>query len=106
MMERFYGYYTGYTEVNDGSQGIATTVGLCFVGAVNLDQLGIQAVDGVIYLLVCENTFFPMYATLALIPQELPLLLREYKAGMYSVYLYYLARMISLVSSIPHSIYF
>jgi hypothetical protein len=40
-----------------------------------------------------------MYATLALIPQELPLLLREYKAGMYSVHLYYTARMISLVSS-------
>ncbi|XP_036147912.1 protein scarlet isoform X2 [Monomorium pharaonis] len=76
---------------------IATTAGLCFVGAVNLNQLGIQAVDGVIYLLVCENTFFPMYATLALIPQELPLLLREYKEGMYSVHLYYLARMISLV---------
>ncbi|XP_011877516.1 PREDICTED: protein scarlet isoform X1 [Vollenhovia emeryi] len=76
---------------------IATTAGLCFVGAVDLDQLGIQAVDGVIYLLVCENAFFPMYATLALIPQELPLLLREYKAGMYPVHLYYLARMISLV---------
>ncbi|XP_024867190.1 protein scarlet isoform X1 [Temnothorax curvispinosus] len=76
---------------------IATTAGLCFVGAIDFDQLGIQAVDGVIYLLVCENAFFPMYATLALIPQELPLLLREYKAGMYSVHLYYLARMISLV---------
>ncbi|KYN07741.1 Protein scarlet, partial [Cyphomyrmex costatus] len=76
---------------------IATIAGLCFVGAVHLDQLGIQAVDGVIYLLVCENAFFPMYATLALIPQELPLLLREYKAGMYSVHLYYLARIISLI---------
>lgn len=76
---------------------IATTAGLCFVGAVDLDQLGIQAVDGVIYLLVCENAFFPMYATLALIPQELPLLLREYKAGMYSIHLYYLARMLSLI---------
>ncbi|XP_020285097.1 protein scarlet [Pseudomyrmex gracilis] len=76
---------------------IATTAGLCFVGAVELDQLGVQAVEGVIYLLVCENTFFPMYATLALIPQELPLLLREYKAGMYSVHLYYIARMISLI---------
>ncbi|EGI61707.1 Protein scarlet [Acromyrmex echinatior] len=76
---------------------IATTAGLCFVGAIHLDQLGIQAVDGVIYLLVCENAFFPMYTTLALIPQELSLLLREYKAGMYSVHLYYLARMISLI---------
>ncbi|GAB1859723.1 Protein scarlet isoform X1 [Camponotus japonicus] len=76
---------------------VATVAGLCFVGAINLDQLGIQAVEGVIFLLVSENTFFPMYATLALIPQDLPLLFREYKAGMYPVHLYYAARMISLI---------
>ncbi|XP_014478933.1 PREDICTED: ABC transporter G family member 3-like [Dinoponera quadriceps] len=76
---------------------LAMLAGLCFVGAVNLDQLGIQAIEGVIYILVCENTFFPMYATLALIPQELPLLLREYRAGMYPIHLYYVARMISLI---------
>ncbi|XP_025155342.1 protein scarlet isoform X2 [Harpegnathos saltator] len=76
---------------------VAVVAGLCFVGAVNLDQLGIQATEGIIYILVCENTFFPMYATLALIPQELPLLLREYRAGMYSIHLYYVARMISLI---------
>lgn len=79
-------------------QSLATIAGLCFVGAVDLDQLGVQATEGVVYILVCENTFFPMYATLALIPQEMPLLLREYRAGMYSVHLYYVARMISLVS--------
>ncbi|EZA53359.1 Protein scarlet [Ooceraea biroi] len=76
---------------------VATAAGLCFLGAVDFDQLRIQATEGAIYLLVCENTFFPMYATLALIPQELPLLLREYRAGMYSVHLYYTARMISLI---------
>ncbi|EFN66384.1 Protein scarlet [Camponotus floridanus] len=76
---------------------VATVAGLCFVGAINLDQLGIQAVEGVIFLLVSENTFFPMYATLALIPQDLPLLFREYKAGMYPVHLYYAARMMSLI---------
>lgn len=81
------------------SQSVAMVAGLCFVGAVNLDQLGIQAIEGIIYILVCENTFFPMYATLALIPQELPLLLREYREGMYSIHLYYVARIISLVSS-------
>lgn len=83
-------------------QSVATAAGLCFLSAVDFDQLRIQATEGAIYLLVCENTFFPMYATLALIPQELPLLLREYRAGMYSVHLYYTARMISLVSSVSH----
>ncbi|KAM0733915.1 Protein scarlet [Formica fusca] len=76
---------------------VATVAGLCFIGAIDFDQLGIQAVEGVIYLLVCENTFSPMYAILALIPQEFPLLVREYKAGMYPVHLYYVARMISLI---------
>ncbi|KAK2584259.1 hypothetical protein KPH14_006668 [Odynerus spinipes] len=76
---------------------VATMAGLCFVGAVNLDQLGIQAVQGVIFILVSENAFFPMYATLSLIPQELPLFIREYRAGMYSVYLYYIARILSLI---------
>ena len=53
---------------------------------------------------VQEHLFF-MYATLALIPQELPLLLREYKAGIYSVHLYYAARMILLVRSCFYSIF-
>lgn len=68
------------------------------MGAVNFDQLGIQAAQGVIFILVSENAFFPMYATLALIPQELPLLRREYRAGIYPIYLYYIARIFSLVS--------
>lgn len=76
---------------------VATVAGLCFVGAIKLDQLGIQAVQGVIFILVAENTFFPMYSTLALIPQELPLFLREYRAGMYPAYVYYIARMLSLI---------
>lgn len=68
------------------------------MGAVNFDQLGIQATQGVIFILVSENAFFPMYATLALIPQELPLLRREYRAGIYPIYLYYIARIFSLVN--------
>ena len=78
---------------------MATVAGLCFVGAVKLDQLGVQAVQGVIFILVAENTFFPMYSSLALIPQELPLFLREYRAGMYPAYAYYTSRMLSLVNN-------
>ncbi|XP_076634762.1 ABC transporter G family member 3 [Colletes latitarsis] len=76
---------------------VALIAGLCFVGSVNTDQLGIQATQGVIFILVSENAFFPMYATLALIPQELPLLRREYRAGMYPIHLYYVARILSLI---------
>ncbi|CAD1478041.1 unnamed protein product, partial [Heterotrigona itama] len=80
---------------------VAAVAGLCFVGAVNFDQLGIQATQGVLFILVSENAFFPMYATLALIPQELPLLRREYRAGMYPVHLYYTARILSLARTNP-----
>ncbi|XP_078047226.1 protein scarlet-like isoform X2 [Augochlora pura] len=76
---------------------VAIIAGLCFVGAVNPDQLGIQATQGVLFILVSENAFFPMYATLALMPQQLPLLRREYRDGMYPIHLYYVARMLSLV---------
>ncbi|XP_015116893.1 protein scarlet [Diachasma alloeum] len=75
---------------------VATMAGLCFVGAISLNQLGVQAVQGVLFILVTENTFFPMYATLSLFPQELPLFLRENRAGMYSTHLYYISRLISL----------
>ncbi|KAJ8686380.1 hypothetical protein QAD02_022174 [Eretmocerus hayati] len=76
---------------------IALVAGLCFFGAIKLDQLGVQAVQGVIFIMVSENTFFPMYSTLSLIPQEFPLFFREYKAGMYPVHLYYIARITSLL---------
>ncbi|XP_034944954.1 protein scarlet-like [Chelonus insularis] len=76
---------------------VAMMAGLCFIGAINLDQLGIQAVQGVLFILVAENTFFPMYATLSLFPQELALFTREHRAAMYPTHIYYLSRMISLV---------
>lgn len=63
-----------------------------------MDQYGVQAVQGVIFILVSENTFFPMYSTLSLIPQEMPIFIREYTAGIYSVHLYYIARITALVS--------
>lgn len=77
---------------------IAIIAGLCFLGTAKLDQLGIQAIQGVIFILVAENTFFPMYSTVALIPQEFPLFIREYRAGMYSVITYYVSKIFSLVS--------
>ncbi|XP_068991650.1 protein scarlet-like isoform X4 [Neodiprion pinetum] len=76
---------------------LAILVSLCFFGAIKLDQLGIQAVQGVLFILVTENTFLPMYATLATLPQEMPLFLREHRAGLYTPHLYYLARVISLI---------
>ncbi|XP_048504896.1 protein scarlet isoform X2 [Athalia rosae] len=76
---------------------LAILVSLCFLGAITLDQLGIQAVQGVLFIMVTENTFLPMYATLAALPQDMPLFLREHRAGLYTPHLYYFARVVSLI---------
>jgi hypothetical protein len=74
-------------------------VGLCFTGTVLDTQAGIQSVQGALFMLVTENTFMPMYSTLAMFPLEMPLFMREYRSGLYSTHLYYLSKMAALVSS-------
>jgi hypothetical protein len=73
-------------------------VGLCFAGTMSETQAGIQSVQGVVFMLVTENTFMPMYSTLALFPLELPLFVREYRSGLYSTHLFYSSKMAALVS--------
>jgi hypothetical protein len=53
----------------------------------------------VLFLFVTENTFLPMYSMLAMFPLELPLFMREYRSGLYSCCLYYLAKMAAMVSN-------
>lgn len=77
---------------------IAAMVGLCYLGTDALTQAGVQSVQGVVFILSAENVFSPMYATLPLIPSEMPLLLREYNAGLYSLPVYYVSKMLSIVS--------
>ncbi|XP_035706498.1 protein scarlet isoform X3 [Folsomia candida] len=75
---------------------MALLIGFCFFG-VNLDQDGIQNIQGAIFIFITENTFPSMYGVLHVFPHELPLFLRENKNGVYRVDTYYLAKMISLV---------
>lgn len=72
---------------------------LCFYGTVHLDQAGVQSLQGAIFVLVTENTFPPMYGVLPLFPDEFPLFLRENKNNLYSVHLYYISKVIALVST-------
>ncbi|CAH1404447.1 unnamed protein product [Nezara viridula] len=74
---------------------VAIAAGLCYVGAVNNDQAGVQAVQGALFILITENTFPALYAALALIPKELPLLVREMRDGDYHPSALYLAKIIS-----------
>jgi hypothetical protein len=76
-------------------QAIAVMVGLCYFGTKLTTQVGIQNVEGAIFLIVTENTFTPMYAIVNEFPQKYPLFLREYKAGLYSSAIYFLSRIFS-----------
>lgn len=76
---------------------IAAMAGLCYSGSINMTQAGIQAVSGILFILVAENTFTPMYSVLSVFPQTFPIFLREIKSGLYSTDQYYLANLVAMV---------
>ncbi|KAF0288609.1 Protein scarlet [Amphibalanus amphitrite] len=75
---------------------IGLMVGLCYSN-LQYDQLGAQNLQGLMFILVTENTFPAMYGVLSLFPQELPLFLRENKSEMYSAPLFYFSKVMALV---------
>lgn len=76
---------------------IAIMAGLIYAGSITITQTGVQAIQGIIFLFVSENTFTPMYSTLSIFPQTIPIFLREFKSGLYTPDRYYLANAIALV---------
>ncbi|EFA09850.1 Protein scarlet-like Protein [Tribolium castaneum] len=76
---------------------IGIMIGLCYLGTDFTTQVGIQNVEGIIFLLVSENTFTPMYSILDEFPQKYPLFLREYNSGLYSSFLYFLSRIMAML---------
>lgn len=70
------------------------------MGTARLTQSGIQDVQGALFIIIAENSFSPMYSVLHMFPEEFPLLNRELKAGLYSAPVYYVARMLALVSNL------
>lgn len=83
--------------------GIAVTAGLCYAGSIQLNQFGVQAISGILFILVAENTFTPMYSVLAIFPQTFPIFQREIKSGIYTVDQYYLANVVAMVSGLHFS---
>ncbi|XP_018318843.1 protein scarlet isoform X2 [Agrilus planipennis] len=77
--------------------GLAVVIALCFVGTINLNQGGIQATQGILFTLVTENTFTPMYSVLEMFPLDRLLFLREYKSGLYSPWTYYMSKLLAML---------
>ncbi|KAL1462687.1 hypothetical protein WDU94_014504 [Cyamophila willieti] len=77
---------------------IAIMCSLCFAGSIDLTQRGVQSVQGALFIMVTENTFSPMYSVLSQFPDMLPLFQREYSAGLYSTFQFYVSY---ILSSLP-----
>ncbi|KAG1683444.1 Protein white [Nymphon striatum] len=75
---------------------VAVIVGLCFIG-IKVDQHGITASVGALFLFVTENTFPALYGVIQIFPSEFPLVLRENKDGLYRVDAYYFSKILSLI---------
>lgn len=97
-------------------------MGLCFYGTAQINQTGIQSVQGALFtviavnpqffespicnvtklLRVCfaqENFFTPMYSAITVFPRRDPLFMRERQAGLYDTFQYYLTTVLALVRS-------
>ncbi|XP_043466847.1 protein scarlet-like isoform X2 [Leptopilina heterotoma] len=70
--------------------------------ADDLDQRGIQNMQGLIYLVITETVFTFNYAVFYTFPRELPLLLRDIASGLYNPAPYYFSK---VVFSIPGTIF-
>ncbi|XP_055844531.1 protein scarlet [Episyrphus balteatus] len=76
---------------------IAIIIGACFAGTTDKSQLGVQAVQGALFVMISENTYHPMYSILNVFPQGFPLFLRETRCGMYSTAQYYIGNILALL---------
>lgn len=76
---------------------MALVIGACFAGTTELTQMGVQAVQGAVFVMISENTYHPMYSVLNVFPQGFPLFIRETRSGMYTTAQYYAANILAMV---------
>ncbi|XP_043284562.1 protein scarlet-like isoform X2 [Venturia canescens] len=63
----------------------------------NIDQRGIQNMQGLMYLVVTETIFTFNYGVFYTFPKELPLLLRDIAGGLYSPAPYYVSKVVVMI---------
>lgn len=76
---------------------MALIIGACFAGTTELTQLGVQAVQGTLFIMISENTYHPMYSVLNVFPQGFPLFMRETRSGLYTPAHYYVANILAML---------
>ncbi|CAH0478266.1 unnamed protein product [Peronospora belbahrii] len=73
---------------------IAVVVGLIYL-QLDLDQKGIQNFAGGFFFLIVNQTFSSANPLFVSVPLELPIIIREYRAGLYHLFSWYLAKNVS-----------
>lgn len=73
---------------------ISVIVGLIYL-QLDLNQKGIQNFTGALFFIVVNQTFSSASPTFVAVPTELPMIFREYKAGLYRLAVWYLSKNVS-----------
>ncbi|KUF86340.1 hypothetical protein AM588_10001122 [Phytophthora nicotianae] len=73
---------------------VSLVVGLIFL-QLDLDQDGIQNFTGGFFFLVVNQTFASANPVFISVPMELPIIIREYKAGLYHLFSWYFSKNVS-----------
>lgn len=73
--------------------------------AEDLDQRGIQNMQGLIYLVITETVFTFNYAVFYTFPRELPLLLRDIASGLYNPAPYYFSKVVFSVRNFTNTVF-
>ncbi|KAF1785498.1 P-loop containing nucleoside triphosphate hydrolase [Phytophthora cactorum] len=73
---------------------ISLIVGLIYL-QLELDQKGIQNFTGGFFFLIVNQTFGSANPVFVSVPMELPIIIREYRAGLYHLFSWYLSKNVS-----------
>lgn len=73
---------------------ISLVVGLIYL-QLDLNQKGIQNFVGALFFIVVNQTFSAANPTFITVPLELPIIIREYKSGLYRLFAWYLSKNVS-----------
>ncbi|KAF0691809.1 Aste57867_17023 [Aphanomyces stellatus] len=73
---------------------IAVVVGLIYL-QLDVSQTGVQSFTGVIFFIVVNQFFSSINPEFLTVPLELPILRREYRGGLYHIWVWYAAKNIS-----------
>ena len=81
-------------------QLLGLLIGICMGGSISATQTGLQALKGVIFVLVGQNFFPAIHAAMDHVPKQMPIFFREYANSTNTPLIFYMANVLSLVSII------